>query len=259
MQRAAAVPSRFLWRHGLRMPQTLKVVSRTRWIPGRGSASRITRPERRDGSATRRASARQADGAIGSRRQIGVLQWHTGTPESLTRKSPSGEFRGRSPSRTLAHPPGWSPECAAGRGCGAVSGARNGVSGRALRRHRLWCGSRLSTRSSIQRQGSGRVPRPMSSASGSGPRRMRADRSASFACLSAGARHGIGRVWTPPRMQAVFPVALEPVVRCGRVFGLEDAAFTRRGPVWMYAGQVHLGYPRARRFGRLLVLPTRFR
>ena len=56
--------------------------------------------------------------------------------ESLTRNSPSGEFRGRSPPRTPSQPPGWYPEWAVGRGCGAVSGARNRVSGRALRPRR---------------------------------------------------------------------------------------------------------------------------
>ena len=61
--------------------------------------------------------------------------------KSLTRNSPSGEFRGRSPPRTPSQPPGWYPEWAVGRGCGAVSGARNRVSGRALRSTPICCGS----------------------------------------------------------------------------------------------------------------------
>ena len=54
-----------------------------------------------------------------------------------------------------------------------------------------------------------------------------------------------GRVWTPPRMQAVSLVTVGHVVRCGRVSGLEDAAFQRRGPVWRYADRDHFAYPRS--------------
>ena len=75
-------------------------------------------------------------------------------------------------------------------------------------RGRLCGGRRLSKRSSIRRQRSGSVQRLTPSVSGSGPRKMRADGSASSASVGAGGRPGVGRSWSPS-----IPSALQRPVR----------------------------------------------